>query len=366
MLSTLSSLLRCDLAIDLGTAATRVAQPGDGIVLDEPSVVAVARTTNRILSSGCAVGHLARQMQGRTPDSVNVVRPLSSGVVTDFKLCEAMLRYFLRKVRPSRFGLRPRLLIAAPSGLTPVEKRALLTSAHRAGAGQVLLIGVAHAAALGVGLPVAEPVASMVIDVGAGATEVAVLSLGDIVARHAVRVGGDQMDQAIVDFLRRTRGLRIGLSTAEQLRIDLGCTWPTVDESETAQPDQTTRLPDSQTPSSDVRGIDVATGMPRRIDIDSREIGAALVEPLEKIAGCIRATLDQCSPDLVADLVDRGVVLCGGGSLLRGLCEWLQCRTGLPIRVADEPLTAVVRGTLICLEHLDSWGCLLETSNAEG
>jgi rod shape-determining protein MreB and related proteins len=375
MLSHLSALLRCDLAIDLGTAATRMALPGEGIVLDEPSVVAVARSSNRILSGGCAVGHLARQMSGRTPDSVSVVRPLSAGVITDFQLCEAMLRYFLRKVRPMRFGLRPRLLMAAPSGLTPVEKRALLTSAHRAGAGQVLLISVAQAAALGVGLPVAEPVASMVIDIGAGATEVAVISLGDVVARHAVRVGGDQMDQAVVEYLRRECGLRIGLSTAEQLRIELGCNPPS-EKSDSTIPHsplpiphsgsdhQTTSHPDT-CPLSDVRGIDVTSGLPRRIEIGVREMTQALADPLERIVDCIRATLDQCSPDLVADLVDRGVVLCGGGSLLRGLDRWLFARTGLPARVAPEAQTAVVQGTLTCLEHLDTWHSLVERTDGE-
>lgn len=373
MLSHLSALLRCDLAIDLGTAATRMALPGQGIVLDEPSVVAVARSSNRILSGGCAVGHLARQMSGRTPDSVSVVRPLSAGVITDFQLCEAMLRYFLRKVRPVRFGLRPRLLMAAPSGLTPVEKRALLTSAHRAGAGQVLLISVAQAAALGVGLPVAEPVASMVIDIGAGATEVAVLSLGDVVARHAVRVGGDQMDQAVVEYLRRECGLRIGLSTAEQLRIELGCNPPSENESATTGGRGSTegKPRDLGTSSSlpacpsDVRGIDVTSGLPRRIDIGSREMTLALADPLERIVDCIRATLDQCSPDLVADLVDRGVVLCGGGALLRGLDRWLFARTGLPARVAPDAQTAVVQGTLTCLEHLDTWHSLVERTDGE-
>ncbi len=296
-------------------------------------------------------------MSGRTPESVSVVRPLAAGVITDFQLCEAMLRYFLRKVRPVRFGLRPRLLMAAPSGLTPVEKRALLTSAHRAGAGQVLLISVAQAAAIGVGLPVAEPVASMVIDIGAGATEVAVISLGDVVARHAVRVGGDQMDQAVVEYLRRECGLRIGLSTAEQLRIELGCNPAT----ETQTPSHS----DIPACPSDVRGIDVTSGLPRRIEIGVPEMTQALADPLERIVDCIRATLDQCSPDLVADLVDRGVVLCGGGALLRGLDRWLFARTGLPARVAPDAQTAVVQGTLTCLEHLDTWHSLVERTDGE-
>jgi rod shape-determining protein MreB len=346
MLPRFSALLRCDLAIDLGTASTRVALPGEGVVLDEPSVVAVARTSNRILSGGCAVGHLARQMWGRTPDSVSVVRPLSAGVITDFNLCEAMLRYFLNKARPMRFGLRPRLLIAAPGCLTQVEKRAIYTSAHRAGAGQVLLVRVAHAAALGVKLPLAEPVAGMVIDIGAGATEVAVLSLGDIVAEQSVRTGGDQMDQALTDWLRRERGLRIGLSTAEQLRIALGSAWQTDEDHR-----------------DEVCGLDVAKGLPRRLEITSAEVRTALDEPLKTILEAIRATLDKCSPDLVSDLVDRGVVLCGGGSQLRGLDRWLMERTGIPAHVAPDAQTAVVQGALVCLEHLDAWRNLVESSD---
>ncbi len=302
-------------------------------------------------------------MSGRTPESVSVVRPLAAGVITDFQLCEAMLRYFLRKVRPVRFGLRPRLLMAAPSGLTPVEKRALLTSAHRAGAGQVLLISVAQAAAIGVGLPVAEPVASMVIDIGAGETEVAVISLGDVVARHAVRVGGDQMDQAVVEYLRRECGLRIGLSTAEQLRIELGCNPPS--DSEAALNSDLAPRPSPLASASDVRGIDVTSGLPRRIEIGVPEMTQALADPLERIVDCIRGTLDQCSPDLVADLVDRGVVLCGGGALLRGLDRWLFARTGLPAHVAPEAQTAVVQGTLTCLEHLDTWHSLVERTDGE-
>ncbi len=395
MLSRLTALLRCDLAIDLGTAVTRIAVPGEGIVLDEPSVVAVARGNNRVLSGGCAVGHLARQMSGRTPDSVSVVRPMAAGVVTDFQLCEAMLRYFLRKVRPSRFGLRPRLLIAAPSGLTPVERRALFTSAHRAGAGQVLLLDVGHAAALGVGLPVAEPLASMVIDIGAGATEVAVISLGDIVARQGVRVGGDQMDQAIVEYLRRERNLRIGLSTAEQLRIELGlgrgrddevgngecgmgtsrttsAAMESSDQSGTRKSEAAIEvIPENPTselrfPTSEAaRGIDVSTGLPSRIELTACEIAEALAPPLSQILSAIRAALDGCSPDLVSDLVDRGVVLCGGGAQLRGLDRWIHSHTGLPARVASDPQSAVVNGTLACLEHLDAWHNLVERSDGE-
>ena len=237
--------------------------------------------------------------------------------------------------------------MAAPACLTPVEKHAIYTSAHRAGAGQVLLVGVAQAAALGLRMPVAEPVANMLIDIGAGATEVAVLSLGGVVSQHSCHTGGDQMDQAIVDHLRRSYGLRVGLAAAEQLRIDLGSAWPVDDE----------RV-------SEVRGLDVANGLPRRMEINAAQVRQALTEPLEKIVETIRTTLDGCSPDLVSDLVDRGVMLCGGGALLAGLDRWITHRTGLPARVAPEPQTAVVEGTLICLEHLDTWRSFVESSDA--
>jgi rod shape-determining protein MreB len=345
MLPNFSALLRCDMAVDLGTATTRIALPGEGIVLEEPSVVAVARATNRTLTGGCAVGHLAKQMSGRTPDSVQVVRPLSAGVITDAHLCEAMLRYFLRKARPLKFGLRPRLLIAAPACLTSVEKRAIFTSAHRAGAGQVMLLRVAQAAALGAKLPVAEPVASMIVDIGAGSTEVAVLSMGDIVAEQSVRVGGDAMDAAIVDWLRRKHGLRVGSSTAEQLRIAIG-------SASAESPDL----------SEEVRGLEITSGMPRRMQITSADLRVALEQPLRTLLEAVRDTLDKCSPELISDLMDRGVMLCGGAAQLRGLGDWLQKHTGLPAKVAPNTTSTVISGSLTCLEHLDAWRCLVEQS----
>jgi rod shape-determining protein MreB and related proteins len=345
MLPNLSALLRCDLAVDLGTAMTRIALPDEGVVLEEPSVVAVARTSNRVLSSGCAVGHLAKQMSGRTPDSVQVVRPLSAGVITDSQLCEAMLRYFLRKARPSRLRLRPRLLIAAPACLTQVERRAIFMSAHRAGAGQVMLLRVAQAAALGAKLPVAEPLASMVIDLGAGRTDVAVLSMGDVVAEQSVRVGGDALDAAIVDWLRRAHGLRVGLATAEQLRIHVGSA-----SVEHASSDE------------EVTGLDISSGLPRSLKVSAADLCAALQPPLETLLQAICDTLDRCGPDLVADLVERGVTLCGGAANLRGLTAWMKQRTGLSAVVTPTPATTVIEGTLTCLEHLDAWRCLVETS----
>ncbi len=380
MLSHFSALLRRDLAIDLGTATTRVALPGEGIVVDEPSVVAVPRATNRILAGNGAVGHLARQMLGRSPDSVNVIRPLSAGVIADIDLCEAMLRYFLNKAQPPRYGLRPRVLITASGCLTSVEKQAIYRSSHRAGAGQVMLLGVIQAAAIGVGLPMAEPVAGMIVDIGAGATEVAVFSLGDIVAQRSIRVGGDQMDQAIVDWLRRKYGLRIGLSAAEELRMSIGDTWSLQSRDQnnhgddftkqsflsTAQNVQTMDAPNVEARGAiaEVRGVDIASSLPKRIMLTVDEIGDALADPLEAILDSIRATLDGCSPDLVADLIDRGVVLCGGGALLSGLDRWLENRTGISVRVASNALTAVAEGALTCLEDLESWRNLVEVGDS--
>lgn len=346
MLSRLRGLFGADLAIDLGTANTLVSVVGEGLVLDEPSVVAVEEGTHRVLSGGCAVGHLARQMLGRTPSSISVVRPLREGVITDFKLCEAMLRYFMHKAQRRRWGARPRVLVAVPGCITPVEKQAVYNSTQRAGARQVFLIPQATAAAIGVGLPIAEPVASMVCDIGGGTTEVAVLSLSDVVAAESVRVGGDAMDQAVVDYLRRHYSLRIGLATAERLRIDIGSAYPLEEE-----------LVD------EVRGLDSVSGLPRKAAITSEEVREALGEPLARIIEAIRATLDRSSPDLAADLVDNGLVLAGGGSLLRRLDRFVEEQTGLPTRVWPEALSAVAQGTLVCLEHLGEWRRTLESSD---
>lgn len=338
MFASLAGYFRTDLAIDLGTATTLVGVPGEGVVVNEPSVVAIEQRSGRILSGGCAVGHLARQMEGRTPGSIAVRRPIAGGVIADFELCEAMLGYFLRKAQPPGFRWKPRALLAVPGCITPVERRAVFNSAQRAGAGRVGIVEEARAAAIGVGLPLAEPLASMVCDIGGGTTEVAVLSLADVVASQSVRVGGDAMDQAIVDYLRRHYCLRIGLSAAERLRIDIGSAW-CLEEERTAE----------------VRGLDAVAGLPRKATITSEEVREALAEPLESIVEAIRLTIDNCTPDLAADVMDRGLVLCGGGALVRGLDRFLAERTGLPTRLADDPVTAVARGVLACLEHLDRW-----------
>jgi rod shape-determining protein MreB len=346
MLHRLREFFGCDLAIDLGTANTLIGVAGEGLVINEPSVVAVGQSDGRIVSGGCAVGHLARQMLGRAPDSISVVRPLRDGVITDFDLCEAMLRYFMRKARRARWSVRPRVLVAVPGSITPVEKRAVDNSTYRAGAGEVLLIEEAKAAAVGVGLPVTEPVASMVCDIGGGTTEVAVLSMADVVASESVRVGGDAMDLAIVDYLRRQKSLRIGPPMAEWLRIEIGSACVL-----------------EQNLVEEVRGIDVTSGLPCRATIAADEIREALEQPLERIVEAIKSVLDQLTPDLAADLVDHGMVLCGGGALVRGLDRFLSQRTGVPVRLTAEPLLAVAKGAQICLENLALWRNFVESGD---
>jgi len=334
--------------LDLGTANTLVSIVGEGLVLNEPSVVAVERASGKILSGGCAVGHLAKQMEGRTPESISVVRPLAGGVITDFQLCEAMLRYFFGKARRPGWQLRPRVLAGVPGCITPVEKRAAFNSLHRAGAGQAWLMPEAAAAAVGVGLPIAEPTASMVCDIGGGTTEAAVLSLGDVVAAQSVRTGGDRMDQAIVEYLRRHYNLRIGPAAAERLKIQIGSAYP-LDEEQAVE----------------LSGIDAASGLPHQVTITSEEVRQALGNPLQEILDAVKNVLDGCSPDLAADLMQNGLVLCGGGALLRGIDRFLNEQTGLPVRIAAEPLLAVAQGLLICMEHFSQWRRWLQSSEED-
>jgi rod shape-determining protein MreB len=348
MLQRLLQNFRCDLAVDLGTTNTLVAIPGEGLVLDEPSVVAVDHLSGKILSGGDTVGHMARQMQGRTPQRISIVRPLAGGVVTDFVLCEAMLRYFLRKAQPSGWRLKPQVLVGVPGSITPVEKRAVFNSVQRAGARMVWVMPEAKAAAIGAGLPIAEPLASMVCNVGGGTTEVAVMSLGDTVAAESVRTGGDRMDRAIADYLRRRYSLRIGLPAAEHLRIEIGSAFPLEEEL-----------------VAEISGADAVSGLPRRATISSEEVRHALEDPLEEIVNALRTTLDQCSPDLAADLMQHGMVLCGGGGLLRRTDRFLAERTGVPVRLDSQPLATVVKGLLICLEHREQWKTALESSDEE-
>jgi rod shape-determining protein MreB and related proteins len=338
MLGRLLDYFRCDLAIDLGTVNTRVGVVGRGIVVDEPSLVALDRSSRRVLSGGATVGHLARQMQGRTPDSILIERPLIAGAVADVELCQALLRQFLRKSQPPGWRLSPRVLAAVPGGITAVEKRAVFSSLQRAGAGQVFLVPKSTAAAIGAALPIAEPLASMVCDVGGGATEVAVLSLGDTVARASVRVGGDRMDEAVVAYVRARYSLRIGPATAERLRIDIGSAYPLEEEQ-----------------VQEITGLDTASGLPRRATITSEEVREALADPLDGVVGAVKDTLDACRPEMAADLIDHGMVLCGGAGLLRGLDRYLAEQTGIPTRQAVDPLTTVVQGALVAVEHFERW-----------
>jgi rod shape-determining protein MreB len=271
---------------------------------------------------------------------------LAGGVITNFELCEAMLRYFLRKAQPPGLRIKPRVLVAVPGCITPVEKRAALNSFQRAGARQVWLLSEAKAAAIGVGLPIAEPLASMVCDIGGGTTETAVISLAEAVSGESIRTGGDEMDRAIVDYLRRHYHLRIGLPAAERLRIDIGSAYPLEEEL-----------------LEEVSGLDTVSGLPRKATVTSEEIRQALADPLSAIIEAIKTTLDRLSPDLAADLVSGGLVFCGGGSLLRRIDRFVSDQTGLPVRVAAEPLSAVADGMLICLEHFDKWRPTLESSD---
>ncbi len=346
MLHRLRGLLGSDLAIDLGTANTLISVVGEGLVLNEPSVVAVAEGTSRILAGGCAVGRLAHQMQGKTPQSIAVVRPLGDGVIQDYRLCEAMLRYFLRKAQGGGWRGRPRVLVAVPACITPVERRAVFNSMQRAGAREVLIISESQAAAVGAGLPVAEPVASMICDIGGGTTEVAVLSLGEIVSQQSIRVGGDAMDRAIVDYLRRHYALRVAPLAAETLRISIGSAAPLATEL-----------------SDEVRGVDAISRLPRKATVTSEEVREALAVPLAQIVDAIKTTLDECGTEMVADLIDGGLVLAGGGSLMPGLDEFLTVQTGLAVRLCGDPLTAVARGTSICLQNLDRWRGVMQSSD---
>jgi rod shape-determining protein MreB and related proteins len=349
MLSGFFPNFRTDLVVDLGTAVTRIGLPGEGIVLEEPTLAAVAPSTRQVLADGCAVGHLAHHMQGRTSDSIEVVEPLRAGVVADYEICEAVLRHFFAKARPAGTWGKPRVLVTIPGDITPVERRAVLNSTYRAGARQVLLISKLKAAALGAGLPIAEPVANMVCSIGAGSTEVGVLSMASVVAARSIRVAGREMDQVVVDYLRRHFSLRVSRQSAERLRTEIGSARP-LDEEQVRQ----------------VRGTDHVSGLPREALVASEQLREALEEPLDKIVDAIRVTLDRLEPELAADLMDQGIVLCGGAALLHGLERLIAERTGLPVRIADDPDTIVARGALICLEHLDRWQSLLDPTEHDG
>ena len=322
-----------DLAIDLGTANTLVYVKGKGIVLSEPSVVAVRksdRDRNRVL----AVGREAKMMLGRTPGNIVAIRPMKDGVIADFEITEAMLRHFIRKVHNRRSLIRPRIIVCVPSGVTPVEKRAVRESAESAGAREVYLIEEPMAAAIGAGLPITEPICNMVVDVGGGTSEVAVISLAGIVYSRSIRIGGDKMDEAILQYVKRTYNLLIGERTAEIVKTTIGNAYP--GESETM----------------DVKGRDLVTGIPKIITINSDEVRLAIQEQIDAIVAAVKTALEQTPPELAADIVDRGIYLTGGGALLKGLDELLKQETGLPIKITDDPLATVVLGSGRALDNL--------------
>lgn len=345
MLDWFWGLFSKDLGIDLGTANTLVAVRGVGIVINEPSVVAVRRGTNEVFLNGNAVGMVAKQMLGKTPANIQVVRPLKHGVIADFDLTEAMLAYFMRKVHDRSWAVRPRVLVAVPSGITAVEKRAVFNSVERAGAREAHLIKEPLAAAIGAGLPITEPAASLIVDIGGGTTEIAVLSMGGIVVSESLRVAGDEMDEAIIDHMKANYNLFIGQTTAERIKIEIGSAAPLEQEM-----------------TREVRGRDLLAGVPRSTVVRSEEIREALMDPVDQIIQVIRGTLEQTEPELAGDLLDRGVVLAGGGSLLRGLDRVIAREVGLPVRIADEPLFAVARGTAAVLEELEKLAPVLESS----
>ena len=324
-----------DLAIDLGTANTLVYVKGKGIVLSEPSVVAVHRDS-RGIQKVLAVGMDAKRMLGRTPGNIVAIRPMREGVIADFEITEAMLRHFIMRVHNRRTLVRPRIIISIPSGITQVEKRAVKETAESAGAREVYLIEEPMAAAIGAGLPITEPISSMVVDIGGGTTEVAVISLSGIVYSRSVRVAGDKMDDAIVQHMKRKYSLLIGERTGEIIKTTIGCAYP-----------------DSETRTVEVKGRDLISGIPKIIEIDSEEVREAITEPVSIIVDTIKDALEQCPPELAADIVDRGIVLTGGGALLRNLDVLLKEETSLPIMVANDPLSTVAKGAGMALDELD-------------
>ena len=345
MLSRLLGLFSADLAIDLGTANTLVYVKGRGIVLNEPSVVAIA--TNRGRRQVLAVGEEAKQMVGRTPGNIEAIRPLRDGVIADFEVAEEMIKHFIRKVHKRRSFASPRVIICVPSGSTAVERRAIQESAESAGARRVFLIEEPMAAAIGAGLPVTEPTGSMVVDIGGGTTEVALLSLGGIVYAKSIRVGGNKMDEAVIHYVRRHHNLLIGEATAENIKKRIGSAC----------------LPeDGNGEVMEVRGRDLMNGVPKEIVISQRQIAEALAEPVSAIIEAVKVALEHTAPELSADIVDKGIVLTGGGSLLGNLDFVLRHATGLPVSLADEPLTCVALGTGRCLEDMKALRHVLHTA----
>ena len=320
-----------DIGIDLGTANTLVYVKDKGIVLREPSVVALDTVSRKVR----AVGDEAKRMLGRTPGNITAIRPMKDGVIADFDVTEAMLRYFIRKVSSSAFRAPPRVVIAIPSGITEVEKRAVKESAMHAGARDVITIPEPMAAAIGVGLPIDEPAANMIVDIGGGTTEIAIISLNGIVFSKSIRVAGDELDSAIVNYMKRAYNLLIGERTAEEIKLRVGSAYPLDEEL-----------------GMEVKGRDSVAGLPKTIHITSQEIREALSDPISSIVDAVRSTLERCPPELSSDLVDRGIMMAGGGALLRNIDRMIAKETGLPVHIADDPLTAVCTGTGRVLQEL--------------
>jgi rod shape-determining protein MreB len=321
-----------DMGIDLGTANTLVHVRGRGILLREPSVVAIDSED----LSPLAVGLEAKRMLGRTPGTIVAVRPLKDGVIADFDQTEAMLRYFIHKVHRRKWFLNPQIVIGVPSGVTEVERRAVRSAAQRAGARWVGLIEEPMAAAIGAGLPVGEPVGSMVVDIGGGTTEVAVISLGGVVTRRSIRIAGDEMDEAIISYVRRVHNLLIGDRTSEEVKVSIGSAYPMEEER-----------------TLEIRGRDLVSGLPRSAVLTSSEVREAIAEPVSQVVETVKETLESTPPELSADIMDRGIILAGGGALLRGLDRLLSVETEMPVHVAEEPLNCVVVGTGRVLEEMD-------------
>jgi rod shape-determining protein MreB len=330
-----------ELAVDLGTANTLVLVKGEGVVLNEPSVAAVDQATGNILG----IGLEAKRMLGRTPDGILAVRPMKDGVIANFEVAEKMLRHFLRLVIDRTvFKVKPTVIVCVPSGITEVERRAVRDSARSAGVKRLLMVAEPMAAAIGVGLPVETPVGSMVIDIGGGTTNIAVIALSGIVCDASIRTGGDELDQAIVQFMRKTYSLLIGEPTAERIKIHLGSAVPLLPEGE-----------------MDVKGRDLVSGLPKTVRIDSAGVRDAIQEPVSRIVNAVRRALEMTPPELASDILERGIVLTGGGSLIRGIDQLLMDETGLPVGVDEDPLTSVVRGTGRILDDYTRFGNVLTT-----
>ncbi len=344
MFAKLMGMLSADMAIDLGTANTLVYVRGRGIVLNEPSVVAIEefRGKKQVL----AVGNEAKQMLGRTPGNIHAIRPLKDGVIADFEIAEEMIKYFIRKVHNRRTFATPMIIICVPSGSTAVERRAIQESAEAAGARKVWLIEEPMAAAIGAGLPVTEPTGSMVVDIGGGTTEVAVLSLGGIVYARSVRVGGDKMDSAIISYIRRNMNLLVGESSAERLKKEIGSACPPAK---------------GEGRTMEIKGRDLMNGVPKEIEVSERQIADALAEPVAAIIEAVKVALENTAPELAADIVDKGIVMTGGGALLTSLDQVLRNATGLPVSVAEEPLACVAKGTGNALDNIDKLKSVLST-----